>query len=545
MDERFTYSGQPCGSIEARANEMAALAVRKPSSQLMHAAPRSRVQITQLSKTFAGTRALNKVDLDIRSGEVHALIGGNGSGKSTLIKILCGVYQGDPGGTLRIDNFETNADESTPTIARQSGVHVVHQDLGLFLDLSVAENLALGSHYERNKLHGINWRSLKRRTESLIRRFEIDAAPETELRSLGPAVRTQVAIARALQGQADSSSGLLILDEPTASLPAHEVEMLLTQLRRYASQGQAILYVSHRLDEILAIADRVSALRDGELVGTYDASEISESFLVELIIGKQVERIAKATLQSSEANVVFRARNLAVGPLRGVTFDVCEGEIVGIAGLLGAGRTELLRAIFGDLDIENGEMELAEAGYRPSSPSEAIDAGVAYVPENRAHDAVFMDQTIASNIAMPALSFYFKNGRIAQDRIERDAAENIKQFQVKASGADALLSTLSGGNQQKVVMARWLRLQPKFLLLDEPTQGVDVGARAEIYKLVRSATDAGAAAIVVASDFEELTAVCDRIIVIREGRIVAELRGDEMTPQRVAHLTLRARGREI
>jgi ribose transport system ATP-binding protein len=503
---------------------------------------RSRVQIKQLSKTFPGTRALSRVDLDIRSGEIHALVGGNGSGKSTLIKILCGVYQGDPGGTLRIDDFETNADESTPAIARQSGVHVVHQDLGVFLDMSVAENLALGSHYERTWFQGIDWRSLKKRSKSLIRRFEINADPDTKLRSLGPAVRTQVAIARALQGQADSSSGLLILDEPTASLPTHEVEMLLAQLKRYAAQGQAILYVSHRLDEILAIADRVSALRDGEIIGTYDASDISESFLIELIIGKQVERTTKATLQSSQSDVVFRARKLAVGPLRDVSFDVHKGEIVGIAGLLGAGRTELLRTIFGDLDVEDGEMVLAEFGYRPNSPSEAIGAGVAYIPENRVQDAVFMDQTIASNIAIPALSSYFKNGRIAQDRIDRDATEDIDRFLVKATDADALLSTLSGGNQQKVVLARWLRLRPKLLLLDEPTQGVDVGARAEIYELVRAATEKGAAAILVASDFEELTAFCDRILVIREGRMVTELRGDEMTPHRVAQLTLRARG---
>lgn len=502
----------------------------------------SRVQIKQLSKTFPGTRALHRVDLDIRSGEIHALIGGNGSGKSTLIKILCGIYQGDPGGTLRIDNFETNADETTPALARLSGVHVVHQDLGVFLDMSVAENLALGSHYERTWLQGIDWRSLKKRAESLIRRFEINADPDAELRSLGPAVRTQIAIARALQGQADSSGGLLILDEPTASLPAHEVEMLLSQLKRYAAQGQAILYVSHRLDEILAIADRVSALRDGELVGTYDASEISESFLIELIIGKQVERTAKAASLSSQSDVVFRARDLAAGPLRAVNFDVCKGEIVGIAGLLGAGRTELLRAIFGDLDVEGGGMELAEVDYRPNSPFEAIRTGVAYVPENRVQDAVFMDQTIANNIAAPALDFYFKNGRIAQDRINGDATEDIDRFLVKANNADALLSTLSGGNQQKVVMARWLRLRPKLLLLDEPTQGVDVGARAEIYKLVRAATETGAAAIVVASDFDELAAVCDRILVIREGRIIAELRGGDMTPHRVAQLALRAKG---
>ncbi|MCO5066745.1 MAG: sugar ABC transporter ATP-binding protein [Rhizobiaceae bacterium] len=499
------------------------------------------MQITRLSKTFPGTRALNEVDLDIRSGEIHALIGGNGSGKSTLIKILCGIYQGDPGGMLRIDDFETQVDESTPTIARMSGVHVVHQDLGVFLDMSVAENLALGSHYERNSFRGIDWQTLKKRSESLIRRFEINADPETELRSLGPAVRTQVAIARALQGQTDSSSGLLILDEPTASLPAREVEMLLAQLKRYAANGQAILYVSHRLDEILAIADRVSALRDGELVGTYDASQISEDFLIELIIGRRAENAAKTTAQVLRSELAFKATDLATGPLKGVRFEVHKGEILGVAGLLGSGRTELLRTIFGDLIAAGGTMELAGAPHRPSSPSDAIKAGVAYVPEDRVQDSVFKDQTIAANIAMPALSSYFKNGRIAQDQVHRDATADIAQFLVKANDTDALLSTLSGGNQQKVVMARWLRLKPKLLLLDEPTQGVDVGARTEIYKLVRAATDAGAAAIVVASDFEELTAGCDRIVVIREGRIVAELHGEDMTPHRVAELTLKSR----
>jgi ribose transport system ATP-binding protein len=504
----------------------------------------NRVEIRNLSKTFPGTRALSCVDLDIRPGEIHALIGGNGSGKSTLIKILCGIYQGDPGGTIRIENFETSADESTPASARLSGVRVVHQDLGVFLDMSVAENLALGSQYERTWLQGIDWRALRMRAESLIRRFEINAEPQTELRSLGPAVRTQVAIARALQEQTESSGGLLILDEPTASLPAHEVEMLLNQLKRYASQRQAILYVSHRLDEILAIADRVSALRDGKLVGTYDASEINEAFLIELIIGKQVARTANSTLRSTHTETIFEARDLIGGPLKGVSFAVQKGEILGIAGLLGSGRTELLRTIFGDLESERGEMELGQAPHQPRTPSDAIKAGVAYVPENRVQDAVFIDQSIANNIAMPALSSYFKNGRVAQDQINRDATEDIDQFLVKANDANALLSTLSGGNQQKVVMARWLRLKPKLLLLDEPTQGVDVGARAEIYKLVRAATRTGAGAIVVASDFEELTSVCDRIIVLREGRVAAELRGYEMTPHRVAQLALRATGGE-
>ncbi|MBM7472873.1 sugar ABC transporter ATP-binding protein [Subtercola frigoramans] len=502
-----------------------------------HAAD-ERVQITNLSKSFPGTRALDSVNLTIGAGEIHALVGGNGSGKSTLIKILCGVYQGDPDGSIRIDAHVTASDETSPAGARESGVHAVHQDLGVFLDMSVAENLALGSGYERTWLGGIDWRSLNKRTRSLIERFEIAADPNTQLRAVGPSVRTQVAIARALQGQSDSSSGLLILDEPTASLPAHEVALLLSQLKKYAAAGQAILYVSHRLDEILAIADRVTALRDGRVVGTYTAAEISEDFLIELIVGSVVEKAPRVSATSRVDVPLFSATDIAAAPLRNVTLDVRPGEVVGLAGLLGSGRSELLRTIFGDLRPSAGHMRLNGRPFAPRSTAEAIKSGVAYVPENRLHDGVFLDETIASNIAMPALASYFRRGRLSNRAIRADATSDIQKFLVKATGADALLSTLSGGNQQKVVVARWLRLRPTLLLLDEPTQGVDVGARAEIYDLVRAATDNGAAALVAASDFEELISFCDRILVIREGRIVAQLTGDEMTPQRLTHIVL-------
>jgi ribose transport system ATP-binding protein len=510
-----------------------------PSGPVVSSAPDSRVKIRNLSKSFPGTRALHNVNLDLSGGEIHALVGGNGSGKSTLIKVLSGIYQGDPGGTVEIDGIVTKADESTPATARNSRVHVVHQDLGVFLDLSVAENLALGSHYERTPLGSIGWRALARRTKLLIDRFEIEADPETELHSLGPAVRTQVAIARALQGDADSSRGLLILDEPTAALPAHEVEMLLGQLKRYAADGQAILYVSHRLDEILAVADRVSALRDGELVGTCKASKLDEASLIELIVGAEVERASKSATGTTSTNRIFSVAHLTANLIEDISFEVFEGEILGLAGLLGSGRTEILRAIFGDLQPASGEMWLGEERYRPRCTSDAIASGIAHVPEARVQDAIFPDETIAANIAMPALSGYFNKGRIRKSRIRRDTTSDISRFLIKANDSDDLISTLSGGNQQKVVVARWLRLKPRLLLLDEPTQGVDVGARAEIYRLVRDATDQGAGAVVVASDFEELAAVCDRILVIRGGRVVAELAGADMTPHRLSQITLK------
>jgi ribose transport system ATP-binding protein len=491
------------------------------------------VSVQWLSKSFPGTRALRNVSIDFRHGEIHSLVGGNGSGKSTLIKILTGVHHGDPGGLIRFGEQEVPADALTPELSRQAGVRVVHQDLGVFLDLSVTDNLAMGSGYARNRASSVNWRAMRRRTLALLDRFEINASPDTELRALGEGVRTQIAIARAFQDQGTGDSrGLLILDEPTASLSAREVDMLLAQLKRYAAAGQSILYVSHRLEEILSISDRVSALRDGDLVGTQDANSLSEELLIELIVGSQVEQLPKAEAGAVKDQTILRASHVSAGPLRDVSLEVRPGEIVGLAGLLGSGRSEFLRVVFGDLALASGSLLLDGTPCEPKRPTDAIEAGVAYVPEDRIHEAVFLDATVAENMGTPSLRSYWKRGHFAQGLMNTDARDGIKEFLVKAAGPEALLANLSGGNQQKVIMARWLRLKPRLLLLDEPTHGVDVGARAEIYQLLRDATNTGAAAIVVASDFEELAAISDRVLVLRDGRIRGEVTGDDVA----AHL---------
>lgn len=492
-----------------------------------------RVEIRNVSKTFPGTLALKDVDLDIRPGEIHALVGGNGSGKSTLIKILTGVYQADEGGTVRVGDVSMRASQSSPERARAMGVHAVHQDLGVFLDMSVAENLALGYGYETGVGARVRWRAQRTRTRQLLKRFEIDASPGTQLSTLSQAAHTQVAIARALQAQEQGSEGLLILDEPTASLPAHEVDVLLGMLRRYATQGQAILYVSHRLDEVLQLSDRITVLRDGSKVGTYEASDLDEDSLIRLIIGRQLDRVFPAMPEVTRTETVLDLRGLCAGPLVDVNLSVRAGEVVGLAGLLGSGRTEILRAIFGDLPREAGEVLLNGSRFDPHHPSEAMEAGVAYVPENRATDAAFLDLPLFANLSMANVSDYWLMGRMANRRMRADARRLMGEFLVKASSENALLGTLSGGNQQKVILARWLRRKPRLLLLDEPTQGVDVGARAEIYALVRQAVAAGAAAIVVASDFEELAHVCDRAVVLREGRVVGELRSDGLSAERL------------
>jgi ribose transport system ATP-binding protein len=494
--------------------------------------------IRAVSKTFAGTRALDLVDLDIRPGEIHALCGGNGSGKSTLIKILSGVYQADPGGVLAVGDVEVDAEHVTPADAHRLGVSTVHQDLAVFADLSVAENLAIGAGFETDPLGRIKWRQQHRHAARLIRRFEIPTTPRARLSGLTLAARTQVAIARALQAVGDYHRGLLILDEPTAALPVKEVELLLESLRRLAAAGQSILYVSHRLDEVLDLCDRVTVLRDGRKVDTRETAELDEAGLIELMLGANIEHSLQHEPREVTGAPLLELSNISSGPLYDASLTLHEGEILGIAGLLGSGRSTLLRTVFGANQKDSGDIVLAGRSVDFRRPAQAIDAGVVMVPESRLQDAAFSDLSVDMNGALSVLGRYWKGGWLRSRRLHADGQGLIADFGVKASSGRAPLNSLSGGNQQKVIMARWMRRAPRVLLLDEPTQGVDVGARADIYGLIRAATEAGAGAIVVASDFEELALVADRVIVLRRGRIVAEVVGSDITAHRLTELSI-------
>ncbi len=493
--------------------------------------------VRNLSKEFPGTRALSAVDLDVRPGEIHALCGGNGSGKSTLIKILCGVYQGEPGGEIRVGSVEGRADHMTPADAHAMGIRVVHQDLGVFPDLTVAENISLGRGFETGPVGNVQWRKVRARTRDLIKRFEIPAKPRTLMRNLSRAAQTQVAIARALQDQDSTEGGLLILDEPTASLPVHEVHQLLQALRRYASEGQSILYVSHRLDEILSLTDRVSILRDGVKAGTWTTADLNEEKLIELIIGRQVDRVFPHMPDVVDHEPMVEIEDLWAGPLKGLNLRVEKGEVVGIAGLLGSGRSELLRAIFGDLKVDRGQIRIDSEAVAINRPGQAMAAGIAMVPENRAADAAFLDLPVYANMSVSVIRRYFRAMRLRDRSMRKDSRGLMGDFGVKAASESAPLNTLSGGNQQKVIMARWMRRDPQLLLLDEPTQGVDVGARADIYRVIRNAVAQGAAAIVVASDFEELAHVVDRAIVLRDGAVIAEVAREDLSAHRLTELS--------
>ena len=493
------------------------------------------LEIDQISKAFGETQALRDASFEVRKGSIHALLGGNGSGKSTLIKILAGVETADAGRVI-VSGVEHDARRISPEVSRGAGLHFVHQQSSTFAELSVAENLHIGRGFETGRGGRIRWSRVRDRTESLLARFQIDAKPDQQVGELGRARQTMLAIARALQDQEEADTGVLVLDEPTSSLPATEVDVLFAALQRYARDGQSILFVTHRLDEVMGISDRATMLRDGHVVGTVERSNMTEDGLVELMVGRAVTQQAKPSHVQPGANVVFSCSGLSGGPLLSVELELRRGEILGVAGLLGSGRSTLLRMIMGLSRPDGGTMTLGGVSYEPASIQDAMKANLGYVPEDRVREAAFLELSVADNVSMTVLDQYYRRG-VFQHRVERaDARTVMSDFGVKARSERAPFGSLSGGNQQKVVLARWLRRAPQILLLDEPTQGVDIGARLEIHDLIREATGRGTSLVVVSSEFEELERLCDRVVVLQRGRIAADVRGEDMRAEQLERI---------
>jgi ribose transport system ATP-binding protein len=499
------------------------------------------LRVEHISKTFPGTRALDDVSMEFRRGEIHALLGNNGSGKSTLIKVMAGVYSADPGGLIHVGGRSFEANHFSPELARSLGLHFVHQNPALFPMLTVAENLAIGRGFETQRsfkkgFPRIDWPAQNARAAKLIERFQIRARPELPAYLLEPADRTLVAIARALQDQDGVHEGVLILDEPTASLAAPEVTRLLATLRQYAQAGQTIVYVSHRLEEVMRTSDRVSALRDGRHVGTVDTADMDETKLVSMMLGRNVEPVRIGTRAARSHEPLLTVRRLAGAQVHGFDCELGQGEVLGLAGLLGSGASSVLRLLFGAEARSGGEMRLLGQPYAPHTPHEAIVQGVAYVPPDRAVESSFHVMSLRSNLSAVNVGRYFRGMRLRHEREQRDASGAIANFMIRAASDMQSLNTLSGGNQQKVMLARWLRDRPKLLLLDEPTQGVDAHARTEIHALLRAAAQQGTTLVVVSSDFEELTQLCDRVLVMSHGRGVAEVEGARLDSHQLTEL---------
>ena len=490
-------------------------------------AARCRLRVDALSKHFGGNAALDAVSLECSTGEVHALLGGNGSGKSTLIKILAGVHTGDPGGWIAVGGDSIASEQVTPTWSRAAGLSFVHQDLGLFEVMTVAENLFAGGGYPRS--HGkIDWRRMRLAAQETLDGLGVPIRADRLLASLRPAERTLVAIARALHGRASFHAGVLVLDEPTARLPEPEVELLIAALRGYAQQGQTILYVSHRLEEVFALADSVTVLRDGRVVASRPLEGIGEQALVRMIVGRALADTAPVPVpaRSRAQAALVEVKHLRAGAVSDVSFELGPGEAVGIAGLVGSGRTTLLEAIYGARPIEGGSVILGAQELRGHPISAAIRAGISYVPEDRASYGAFLSLGIPENLSAADPGRYFRRMWFRHRAEARESSRLVADFGIRAATISAPLATLSGGNQQKTVLARWLRRTPRLMLLDEPTQGVDVGARADIYAQIRAALGEGAAAIIVSSDFDELLLLAGRIVVLCGGRIAADAASD-------------------
>jgi rhamnose transport system ATP-binding protein len=481
---------------------------------------------THISKSFAGIRALTDASLDVRAGEVHALVGENGAGKSTLVGILTGALSPDAGEVTfeghRVTTF-------APLEARRLGIVAIHQHPSLFPDLSVAENLAIGFEQGRPWAR-VDWNARRARAKALVESVGARIDVDRDAASLSLPEQQLVEIARALGARAR----LLILDEPTASLTPQEVDRLFALLGDLRAAGTGLVYITHRLDELPRLADRVTVLRDGATVGTHDMSGISEAGLIRLMVGRDVETVfPKRTVAIGEPVLDVQRLSAAAVGLHDVSFQVRRGEIVGLAGLVGAGRTELARVLFGLEPITGGEIRLEGQPLAPRSPQEAIARGVAYLPEDRRRHGVVLDLPVDANLTLASLDRISRAGVLDRGAEGRIAQELISSLGIKTASAGAPVRQLSGGNQQKVALGRWLVHPPALLVLDEPTQGVDVGAKAEIHRLMGDLAARGLAVLMISSELPEVLGMSDRVLVMRRGTLAASFTREEATAERV------------
>ena len=482
------------------------------------------VELEGISKRFVATQALDNVSLTLLPGEIHALVGDNGAGKSTLVKILAGVHSPDAG-RIRLEGRPIEI--SGPTHARELGIGVIHQEPWLFPDLSVTENVFLG-HHPATPLGTIDWTRMRREAARLFEQLDVAIPTDSFVRGLSMADQQLIEIARALSLDAR----ILIMDEPTASLSMHEVERLFSIVRRLRDRGVAILFVSHRLEEVLALCERTTVFRDGRHVLTAPTRELTTGELIRHMVGRNVDLFPKA--DTPIGDVLLDVRGLTrKGAFRGVSFRVRAGEIVGFAGLVGAGRTEVARVLFGIDRADQGEIRLNGRPARFDDPSAALCAGIAYVPEDRHQDGLILDFPIASNVTLPILPRLFRRLFVRRSAEQALARRYSEQLRVRMTGVEQLVSALSGGNQQKVVIAKWLASQPRFLILDEPTRGIDIGSKVEVHRIIAELAASGLGILLISSDLPEVLAMSDRILVMHEGRVTAELSRAEAAEEQV------------
>ncbi len=491
------------------------------------------IEALHITKSYAGVQALRSASFELRAGEVHALIGENGAGKSTLIKIITGAVEAD-GGEIRLRG-ELLA-RNSPREAKTRGIAAIYQQPALFPELSVAENIAIGQESAGLRPGSrVDWRARRRRAAEWLAQVGAKIDSDAEAGDLTMPEQQLVEIARALG--ADAS--VLILDEPTASLSEEDTQNLFRVIRELRARGVGMIYISHRLEELPLIADRVTVLRDGRTIDTCLMSSVDRQQLIQMMVGRELSAVfPKRTVPLGDVVLELRGLGCAASGVRGVNLTLRAGEIVGLAGLVGAGRTELARAIFGLTPADEGEILLGGERVRISSPADAIRRGIAYVPEDRRHHGVILDLPISQNISLASLDRLSQRGALDFRRERELALKYVERFAVKTPAIFAPAGTLSGGNQQKVALSRWLATDPRVLILDEPTQGIDVGAKAEIHALMGDLVAQGMAILMISSELPEVLGMSDRIVVMHAGAVSGVLDRAEATQQKILALAL-------
>ena len=495
------------------------------------------LELRGITKIFPGVVALDKVDFSVRAGEVHALLGENGAGKSTLIKIVSGAYQPNKGEIL----FEgRHVRIGGPRESAELGVSVIYQETSLYPELSVAENIYMGRQ-PKTRLGAVDWQAMQSDSEELFRTLDVEMNVRHKVSRLSVGNRQRVEIAKALSQQAK----ILIMDEPTASLTAHDVEILFNIVRRLRDQGVGIIYISHRLEEVFELADRVTVLRDGRYVDTLDVADAAPQTLISMMVGRNLDNLfPKEDVPIGEP--VLEVRGLTHDDLvEDVSFTLRKGEIVGLSGLVGSGRSDLAQVIFGAHPADAGEIVIDGKKAAIHSPREAMRLGIAYVSEDRQRQGLVLPMSVKENVTLTTLTDMTRFGLIRQRQEEDAATTAVDRLQVRTPSIFQKVANLSGGNQQKVVLSKWLLSRPKVLILDEPTRGIDVGAKAEIHRLMGELADQGIGILMISSELPEILGMSDRVLVMRRGRIVGEFDRAEATQEKIIAKAIDAQQAEV
>ncbi len=484
------------------------------------------LQLEHIYKSFAGIHALEDAGIELRPGEIHALIGENGAGKSTLVKVITGVHQPDSG--QMYFQGQTASFHDTRS-AQQHGIAAIYQDLNLFPDLNIAENIFMGHMSVDPKTRAVDWKEMYRQAGKILTSLGVNLEPKSQVFGLSIAQQQMVEIAKALSLNAK----VLIMDEPTSTLTLKETDELFRIARQLRDAGTAIIFISHRLEELFEISDRVTVMRDGQYIGTRQISDITESDLIQMMVGRTLDALfPKQDVEIGE--VALKVDGLTkAGVFENISFELHHGEILGFAGLVGARRTDVAEAIFGVKPADSGTIQLDGHGIAIHNAKDATNLGIAYIPEDRQQHGLVLAMDLRDNITLPLLDTFSKNGWM-DEKAERATAQDFAQrLEVKASGLWQKAQELSGGNQQKVVLAKWLATQPKILILDEPTHGIDVGTKANIHQLMSQLAGQGLAILMISSEMPEILGMSDRVLVMCEGRVTAEFSRKEATQEKI------------